>query len=54
MGESRGVLSDREELERQIAEEKEAQRYRNFKEWSKKQELLQEKERLLRLLERRD
>jgi len=50
MGESRGVLSDREELERQIAEEKEAQRYCNFKEWSKKQELLQEKERLLRLL----
>ena len=46
--------SEREELERQIREEKEAQQYRTFKQWVRKQEQLEEKERLLKLLERRD
>lgn len=41
LGEIRGgVKSQREELERQIAEEREAQKYRTFKQWSRKQELL--------------
>ena len=41
LGEIRGgVMSQREELERQIAEEREAQKYRTFKQWSRKQELL--------------
>ena len=47
-------LSDREELELLIAREKEAQKYRTFKQWVKKREMIEEKERLLRLLERRE
>ena len=47
-------LSEREELERQIQREKEAQKTNNFRQWVKKQEMLEEKERLLKLLEQRD
>lgn len=48
-------LSDREELERQIAQEASAaSKSRSFRHWIRKENLLEEKRRLLRLLERKE
>ncbi len=48
-------LSDREELERLIDREySTVHQSRSFKQWVKKETLLEEKKRLLRLLERRE
>ena len=44
-------LNEREALEKQIQKEKEAQRYTSFKKWVKKQQTLEEKENLLKMLE---